>query len=113
MKTTVCCRTTGKGIHTFYVLVGNNRYFLFNQNFKRGVDHYYGQGVSLKDAVAFSRAHGDRALIKTMSKIPNYIKYIEKEYDIEILEQTRRRHEQVVRRGPRGLRMAGSAVGAA
>ena len=35
--------------------------------------------------------HGDSAITRTMEKVPIYIRYIEKEYGIEILEKTRKK----------------------
>lgn len=32
-----------------------------------------------------------------MTKIPMYIKYVEKEYDIEVLEQTKKKNRQAAR----------------
>lgn len=50
----------------------------------------------------YSRAHNDSAITRTMDKIPMYVRYIEKEYAIEVLEQTKnvvhRTTECVVRR---------------
>lgn len=42
----------------------------------------------------YSRAHNDSAIIKTMDKIPMYIKYVEREYEIEVFERTKRRNTQ-------------------
>ena len=42
----------------------------------------------------YSKAHNDSAVIRTMKKIPMYVKYVEKEYAIEVLEQTKKRNSQ-------------------
>jgi hypothetical protein len=42
----------------------------------------------------FSRAKGDSAIIRTMEKLPSHIRYIEREYDIEILRKTARRNAE-------------------
>ena len=97
MRTEICCRSTAKGVHSFYLLVGKNEYFLFNQAYRKGVDKYYAQGVHISDAMKHARAHHDAAIIRTMNKIPMYVGYVEKEYDIRVLDKTKKRHEQMNR----------------
>lgn len=92
MKTMIYCEVTNAGEHAFYLIDGNERYYLFSQKFKYGVQKYFSKGVSLRDSTNFSKSHNDSALRKTMSKIPLYIKYIEKSYEVEIYEQTKRRN---------------------
>ncbi len=88
MKTTIYCKTTDKGVHSFYLAQGREEYFLFHQNFRRGVKEYFGRGVSINEAFDFGRSHHNTSLIHTMEKLPAYIKYVEKEYGIEVLKQT-------------------------
>ena len=92
MKTTIYCRITAKGIHSFYLIVGAKEFFLFSQAYRKGVEDYYSTGVGIDKSMKYSRAHNDSAITKTMDKIPMYVKYIEKEYAIEILEQTKKRN---------------------
>ena len=47
MKATIFCETTAKGIHTFYLSTDGQRYYLFNQDYRKGVQEYYGRGVSI------------------------------------------------------------------
>ena len=94
MKTTIYCRPTAKGVHSFYLMVGTEEFFLFSQAYRKGVEEYYGKGVRINESMKYSRAHNDSVIIRTMDKIPMYVKYIEKEYAIEILEQTKKRSEQ-------------------
>ena len=58
----------------------------------RGVNEYFRDGVRLDDALNFSRAKGDNAIKRTMEKLPSYIKYIEREYDLEILRKTAKKN---------------------
>ena len=88
MKYTIFCKATAAGVHTFYLSTQHNSYYLFSQNYRRGVNKYFAGGVTLDRAIDFSRANGDSAIIRTMQKIPTYIKYIEREYDIEVLRKT-------------------------
>lgn len=88
IKTTIFCKVTGKGVHTFYLSANGSEYYLFSQNYRRGVNAYYRNGVSLDAAMDFGKSHHDTALEKTMQKLPTYVKYIEKEYGIAVLSQT-------------------------
>lgn len=94
MKTTIYCKPTAKGVHSFYLMVGTEEFFLFSQAYRKGVEEYYGRGVRIDESMKYSRAHNDSAITRTMDKIPMYVKYIEKEYAIEVLEQTKKRSSQ-------------------
>lgn len=91
MKTTIYCKPTSKGVHSFYLLIGIEEFFLFSQAYRKGVDEYYGRGVQIDESINYAKAHNDSAVIRTMRKIPMYVRYVEKEYAIEVLEQTKKR----------------------
>ncbi len=93
MKTAIYCRPTAKGVHSFYLIIGDDEFFLFSQSYRRGVEDYYGRGVRIDEAINYSRAHRDSAITRTMDKIPMYVKYIEREYDVEVLKRTKKRYE--------------------
>ena len=88
MRCTIICRPTDTGMHSFYLTTGNASYFLFSQHFRCGVNRYFSDGVRLDEAMDFSRAKGDSAIIRTMEKLPSHIRYIEREYDIRVLDKT-------------------------
>lgn len=90
MKTTIYCKTTDKGNHSFYLMIGNDEFFLFSQAYRKGVDEYYGRGVRIEESMKYSKAHNDSAITRMMDKIPMYVRYIEKEYDIEVFEKTKK-----------------------
>ena len=98
MKATIYCKATDKGIHTFYLRSEGCDYYLFRQNYRRGVNEYFRDGVRLDDALNFSRAKGDNAIKRTMEKLPSYIKYIEREYDLEILRKTAKKNAKHLKR---------------
>ena len=85
MRNSIYCKVTGKGIHSFYLENKNGKYFLFNQNYSKSAKEFFENGVNLNEAMDFSRSRGDTVLKKTMSKLPMYIRFIEKDCDIEIL----------------------------
>ena len=76
------------GIHSFYLKDKKDEYYLFSQDYRKSVQAYYGNGVHLDRAIDYSKCHRDSALARTMTKLPAYIKYIEKEYEIKVLKQT-------------------------
>lgn len=94
MKTTIYCKPTAQGIHSFYLITDGGEYFLFSQNYRKGVQNYFSKGVRLDQARNYSKSNSDTAIMKTMSKLPMYIKYIEKEYGICILKQTKKKGVQ-------------------
>lgn len=93
MKTMIYCRATAQGIHSFYVVCEGREFFLFSQNYRKGVHSYFNKGVRLDEAYDYSKTNRDSAIIKTMNKLPLYIKYIEREYGITILNQTKIRNQ--------------------
>lgn len=97
MKATIYCEPTSRGVHSFFLITSGSEYFLFSQDYRKGVQEYFSKGVRIEAATDFSKSHGDNAIIKTMAKIPMYIKYVEKENGIEVLEQTKKKNRQASR----------------
>ena len=98
MKNKVFCKTTAKGVHSFYIKNDEGCFFLFSQSYRKGVSEYFRCGISLDDAIDFSRSRNNDALKRTMYKLPMYIRYVEKEYGIEILEQTKKKNAKAGRK---------------
>lgn len=92
MRTTIYCTEAAGDTTSFYLAYGNNVYYLFSQERRKNVEQYFLGGVWLEAATDFAKAHRDTALIRTMDKIPVYIRGVEKEYGIEILEKTKKKH---------------------
>lgn len=91
MKAMIYC-VKKQGVHSFFMMFGRKEYYLFSQNYRKGVQNFYNRGVSLNESIDFSKAHNDSAVMRTMSKIPMYIKYIEKDYGIEVFEKTKKKN---------------------
>lgn len=87
---TVFC-TTNNNFNNFYIADGKNEYYLFSQKYRRIVNQFYCNGVSLDRAIKHSEGRRKQVLHHTMSKLKLYIKYIEKEYDIIFLNSTKRK----------------------
>ena len=79
------------GNQDFYVKVDNNTYFLFRQSYRKGIQEYFGHGVELNQALKNNWNKLDRAVLRTIDKLPSYIKYVEKEYGVAILNKTKMR----------------------
>lgn len=88
MKTKVICKELSRGTLTFYAMVSGKEYFLFEQEFKKTVYDYFMNGVNVSVINDYSVAHS-HTVRKTLDKLPAYIHYIEKEYDLEIYEKTK------------------------
>ena len=98
MKTTIYCKPTAQGIHSFYLLTDAGEYFLFSQNYRKGVQSYFSKGVRLDQSRNYAKTNRDTAVIKTMSKLPTYIKYVEKEYGMQVLRSTARKNQNFRRK---------------
>ena len=94
MKATIYCEPTSKGVHSFYLVTSEAEYYMFSQDYRKGVHDYFSKGVRIDEATDFSKSHRDNAIRRTMTKIPMYIKYIEKEYGVEVLERTKRKNRR-------------------
>lgn len=88
MKAFVYCKPTAKGIHSFYLVYEGENYFLFRQNYRKGVQRFFSRGVSLRQVFDLGSAHGDTSVIHTMEKLPTYIKRAEKENYIAVLDRS-------------------------
>lgn len=88
MKTVIKCTENKLGGHSFYINHQGIDYLLFNQRYHRGVDRVFKNGLDLYDSLDPKTAKGDTAMLKTISKMKLFIKYIEKEYQVKILNSS-------------------------
>ena len=91
MTIKVYCQTTARGIHSFFLKKDSADYYLFSQNYRKGVHKYYSRSVSFDEAIDFSRSKQDSAILHTMEKIKIYTKYIEKQYNVTICKKSQKR----------------------
>lgn len=100
MKNYIYCTTTAKGEQTFYLMAQGTKYFLFVQAFRRSNKNIFGHGVSLFDLrklkknCSFSVRH-------TATKLPAYIRYVEQESGISVMEITKRKQTKTKNRKTR------------
>lgn len=87
MKTTIYCKTTDKGLQSFYLKRGAQEYFLFTSNFRRSNKNFFGGGVYIDDALA-AKNNTSTSVSKIAEKLFGAIRYIESEYEIAVLDKT-------------------------
>jgi len=68
---------------TYYLLFNKEKIFLFNQKHRNGAFDYFKGGRSLSEALKPNKR--DAGLRRVSDKLPMYIKYIEKEYEIKVM----------------------------
>lgn len=88
MNSIISCKMNKLGGHSFYIKHDGIEYYLFSQDYHKGVNNLFSKGVSINNAFNYKTAKRDYCIVKTMSKIRPYIQYIEKEYDVKILKNT-------------------------
>jgi hypothetical protein len=91
MQNKIYCKTTGHDQISFYIAQNGCEYYLFTQKYKRSAFEYYADGVTVSDALNSRKGTRDVAILKVMTKLPSYIRYIEREYDIIVLDKTQRK----------------------
>ena len=94
MKSRIYCTNPKTGELYFYLRHDGKRYYLFQQPYRKSVCAFFERGVVLNDVFNYSRAKRNPRIVKTMSKLPYSIHYIESEYGIAVLEQTKRRRSR-------------------
>lgn len=95
MKPIIYCTQEHWGKDSFYIETNTGRYFLFLQDYRHDVHNYFRNGVALDKIYDFARCKRNRAIAKTQTKLPVYIRYAESEYGITVLDKTRRRRQRL------------------
>jgi len=91
MKNVIFCKDSKTwGVIDFYITFENEHIYLFSQKFRHSVFNHYNKGVLLKEAFDYKRIHGDRAIMNVMKRLPATIEYIEKTYNIALMNRTMR-----------------------
>ncbi len=80
-------------VHHFYLNVDNQKYYLFTQKAYLGIFNYFRKPRVLNE-IQFKKAHEDHRLLQTMEKLPKYIRYIEKEMGLTLLDKTRKKSDR-------------------
>lgn len=91
MRNKVFCRTVEKGVQAFFVEADGRKYFLFRQDFRKGVKRHFEKGVAIDDLGDYSRA--DANVRRTLDKLPIAIRALEKRTGIAVYRRTKNRAE--------------------
>ena len=98
MKATIYCKNVQEGKLSFYVDVQGEHHYLFSRNFTTGVMKYFESPKTVEEAMDFSSAKRNRAIQRTMDKLPTYLKFVEREYGVEVFRKTARKNADRARR---------------
>lgn len=85
----IICKTTAKGVQSFYLRCNKCEYYLFSQPYRVSVKEYFRFGLPIKECSNYSSR--SYAVRKTLDKIYSHIRYVEKEYGIAVLEKTKQK----------------------
>lgn len=63
----------------FYLILKEERFYLFTQDFSKGVYNFFRNGKTEEQVRAYNKWNNNKRLDKTIEKIPMYIRYVMKE----------------------------------
>ena len=73
--------TKANDILNFYVTSKElGKCYLFSQSFSKGVYEFFRRGKSVSEVVGFKKWRDNPRLDKTITKLPMYMRYVQKEY---------------------------------
>ncbi len=78
MKNKISVTKKNNKIH-FYLVSGGKSYYMFSQNFSKGVYEFFRSGRSEAELYSYKLWHKNPRLDKTIEKIPMYIRYVLKD----------------------------------
>lgn len=82
----IYCKSNNNDLN-FYVSANGEEFFLFKQRFDYPTFQRFKKGVKLGDALSpKSRRSSSPTLEKVCEKLPMYLKYVEQEYGISLLQ---------------------------
>lgn len=88
MKEYIYCKSFEKGKQSFYVVFEGTEYYLFSQEYRKSNKEVFGNKVFLSELRKLKKHHS-HSVRSTVEKIPSHIRYIEKEYDISLLDKSK------------------------
>ena len=90
-----CEMNNEKWSDIFYLLMSNKEepIWLFTQEHRNGVYNYFRTPRTISEASNYTKSINNGGLRRTMDKLPKYIKYVEKEYEINVFGKNKRRKQ--------------------
>lgn len=93
MAAKIYCKTTGKGVQSYYLFDGKQDYYLFNSEFRRSNKEFFSQGRFIQEVLDAKR-HNSTSVRKTSNRLIGAVKYIESEYGICVFQQTAKKQQK-------------------
>lgn len=96
MAAKIYCRTTAKGVQSYYLTDGKENYFLFVSDYHKSNRDFFSQGRYIQE-VLDARRHTSTSVQRISARLIGAVKYIESEYGICVLQQTAKRQKGNIR----------------
>jgi len=93
MAAKIYCRTTAKGIQSYFLNDGKTDYYLFNTVFRQSNKKFFSPGRYIHE-VLDARRHHSTSVQRTSTRLIGAVKYIEKEYDVCVFNQTVKKQQK-------------------
>lgn len=87
MISKIYCRTTEKGVQSYYITCGKETHFLCNASYHKSNRDFFVSGRRI-DEVLDARRHVSNSVRKISERIVKAVKYLESEYDLCVFNQT-------------------------
>ncbi|MGN0682048.1 MAG: hypothetical protein ACI4WS_08170 [Oscillospiraceae bacterium] len=82
------CSKDANGKHlNFYAVSGESSLFIFSRKYNNEVSRYFRNGVPVSEVFNFSKANRKPAVMNIMEQLPVYIRFVEREYGVELLRK--------------------------
>lgn len=87
MQKQIYCKTVAQDKIAFYVQSAGKEFMLFTQRYYPSVWRYFAGGVDIHKVFDFN-GRNNHAIQAVKQKLPAYIRYVENEYDVQLLSKT-------------------------
>ena len=82
------CSKDAKGNHlNFYAVTGEQSLFIFSRKYNNEVSCYFKNGVPVSEVFNISKVYRRPAVRNIMEQLPVYIRFVEREYGVELLRK--------------------------
>ena len=96
MTAKIYCRTTDKGVQTYYLTDGKRDYYLLRTNYRKINTVYFSHGRSIEE-VLNARRHISNSVQRISVRLITMVKYVENEQGICVLRQTAKKQQRKIR----------------
>ena len=94
MNKFIYCKNEGQKNLNFYVKVNSKEYLLFSHYYSTGLKEYYQNGVHVNDIGKAEKCH-NYIVRRIATKLKSYLRYVENEYGVVVLEKTDKRAHKI------------------